>query len=117
MLVSIFSLLQSNKFRHFKPIIDAYIENHFAAALVYKGLLSSVQHCAEWLTTSDRPEPIQKYLIEIFYIYQIIYFIINFRCFESIEYIFKLIIQSRKLFADATGGQFEESFRRDFQVF
>lgn len=96
-LVSIFSLLQSNKFQHFKPVIDAYIENHFSAALVYKGLLSSVQHCAEWLTTSDKPEPIQK-------------------CFESIEYIFKLIVQSRRLFAEATGGQFEESFRRDLQM-
>jgi dedicator of cytokinesis protein 3 len=96
-LVSIFSLLHSNKFEHFKPVIDAYIENHFAAALVYKGLLSSVQHCAEWLSTSERPEPIQK-------------------CFESIEYIFKLIIQSRKLFSEATGGQFEESFRRDLQM-
>ncbi|KAL7022521.1 hypothetical protein ACKWTF_012281 [Chironomus riparius] len=96
-LVSIFSLLKSNKFQHFKPVMDAYIENHFAAALVYKGLLSSVQHCAEWLTTSDRPEPIKK-------------------CFESIEYVFKLIIQSRKLFAEATGGQFEESFRRDLQM-
>lgn len=42
-LVSIFSLLQNSKFQHFKPVIDAYIENHFAAALVYKGLLSSVQ--------------------------------------------------------------------------
>jgi dedicator of cytokinesis protein 3 len=35
-----------------------------------------------------------------------------------LEYIFKLIIQSRKLFARATGGQFEDSFRRDlFTVF
>lgn len=96
-LVSIFSLLQSNKFQHFKPVIDAYIENHFSAALVYKGLLSSVQHCAEWMTSSERPEPIKK-------------------CFESIEYIFKLIIQSRRLFAEATGGQFEESFKRDLQM-
>lgn len=67
-LVSIFSLLQQNKFQHFKPVIDAYIENHFAAALVYKGLLSSVQHCAEWMTSAERPEPIQK-------------------CFGSLEYI------------------------------
>lgn len=93
-LVSIFSLLQSNKFQHFKPVMDAYIENHFAAALVYKGLISSVQHLAEWMTTAERPEPIQK-------------------CFGSLEYIFKLIIQSRKLFARATGGQYEDSFRRD----
>lgn len=56
-----------------------------------------MQHCAEWITTSDKPEPIQK-------------------CFESIEYIFKLIVKSRKLFAEATGGQFEESFRRDLQM-
>jgi dedicator of cytokinesis protein 3 len=51
------------------------------------------------MTSADKPEPIQK-------------------CFESLEYIFKLIIQSRKLFARATGGQFEDSFRRDlFTVF
>jgi len=51
------------------------------------------------VTTAEKPEPIQK-------------------CFESLEYIFKLIIQSRKLFARATGGQFEDSFRRDlFTVF
>lgn len=36
-LVSIFSLLQSSKFEHFKPVMDEYIDNHFAAALVYKG--------------------------------------------------------------------------------
>ena len=34
--VSIFSLLEDSKFEHFKPVMDAYIENHFAAALVYK---------------------------------------------------------------------------------
>lgn len=93
-LVSIFSLLQSSKFQHFKPVMEAYIENHFAAALVYKGLITSVQHLAEWMSTAERPEPIQK-------------------CFGSLEYIFKLIIQSRKLFARATGGQYEDSFRRD----
>lgn len=96
-LVSIFSLLQSNKFREFKPVIDEYIQNHFSAALVYKGLLSSVQHCAEWVTNIDRSEAIKK-------------------CFDSLEYVFKLIIQSRKLFSNATGGQFEDSFRRDLQV-
>lgn len=96
-LVSIFSLLKSSKFQHFKPVMDEYIDNHFSAALVYKGLLSSVQHCSEWLTTAERPEPIQK-------------------CFQSLEYIFKLIIKSRQLFAEATGGQFEESFKRDLHA-
>lgn len=93
-LVSIFSILQSSKFQHFKPIMEVYIEDHFAAALVYKGLITSVQHLAEWMPSSDKPEPIQK-------------------CFGSLEYIFKLIIQSRKLFARATGGQYEDSFKKD----
>lgn len=69
-LVSILNLLNMNKYKHFQPVIHAYIENHFAAALVYKGLISSVQHLAEWMTTAERPEPIQK-------------------CFGSLEYIFK----------------------------
>ncbi|XP_074036384.1 dedicator of cytokinesis spg isoform X2 [Leptinotarsa decemlineata] len=98
-LVSIFNLLDGSKYQHFKPVLDAYIKNHFAAALVYKGLLTSVQHCADWVVSFEKQEPIQK-------------------CFKSLEYIFKLIIQSRLLFSRATGGHFEDSFRRDlFSVF
>ncbi|XP_030749885.1 dedicator of cytokinesis protein 3 isoform X2 [Sitophilus oryzae] len=98
-LVSIFNLLDGSKYQHFKPVLDAYIKNHFAAALVYKGLLTSVQHCAEWVSTFEKQEPIQK-------------------CFKSLEYIFKLIIQSRLLFSEATGGHFEDNFRRDlYSVF
>jgi len=35
-LVNICVHLESGKFEHFKPVIDAYITDHFAAALVYK---------------------------------------------------------------------------------
>lgn len=35
-LVNIFVLLEQGKFEHFKPVIDAYITDHFAAALVYR---------------------------------------------------------------------------------
>lgn len=93
-LVSIFYLLQSTRFQHFKPVMEAYIEDHFAAALVYKGLIFSVRHLADWMSTTERREPIQK-------------------CFGSLEWIFKLIIQSRRLFARATSGQYEDSFRKD----
>ncbi|XKL62442.1 hypothetical protein PGB90_002275 [Kerria lacca] len=93
-LASIFHLLYDSKFEHFRPVMDAYIKNHFAAALVYKGLLTSIQHCAERVTATDKQEPIKK-------------------CFRSLEYIFKFIIESRLLFARATGGQFEDSFRMD----
>ena len=35
-LVYIFHLLEESKFQHFKPVMDAYIANHFSAPLVYR---------------------------------------------------------------------------------
>ncbi|XP_045606392.1 dedicator of cytokinesis protein 3 isoform X3 [Procambarus clarkii] len=93
-LVFIFSLLEDSKFEHFKPVMDAYITGHFAAALVYKGLISCVKHLSDLCPQTEKQEPIM-------------------RCFRSLEYIFKFIIQSRLLFARATGGQNEDSFRVD----
>ncbi|XP_042868283.1 dedicator of cytokinesis protein 3-like isoform X2 [Penaeus japonicus] len=93
-LVSIISLLEDSKFEHFKPVMDAYITGHFAAALVYKGLISCVKHLSDLCPQTEKQEPIMK-------------------CFRSLEYIFKFIIQSRLLFARATGGQNEDSFRVD----
>lgn len=67
--------------------------------LFFRGLLTSVQHCSDWVVSFEKQEPIQK-------------------CFKSLEYIFKLIIQSRLLFSRATGGHFEDSFKRDlYSVF
>lgn len=61
-----------------------------------------MEHCANWVVSiekHDKQEPIQK-------------------CFRSLEYIFKFIIQSRLLCARATGGQYEDSFKRDlYNVF
>ena len=51
-----------------------------------RGLLSCVRHCADLVTSTERQEPIQK-------------------CFRSLEYIFKFVIQSRSLFSRATGGK------------
>ncbi|KAG7153404.1 Dedicator of cytokinesis protein 3-like, partial [Homarus americanus] len=76
------------------PVMDAYITGHFAAALVYKGLISCVKHLSDLCPQTEKQDPIM-------------------RCFRSLEYIFKFIIQSRLLFARATGGQNEDSFRVD----
>lgn len=59
-----------------------------------RGLLSSVQHCAELVGATDKQEPILK-------------------CFRSLESIFKFIVESRLLFSRANHGQYEESFSRD----
>lgn len=34
--VHIINLLQDSKFHHFKPVMDTYIESHFAGALAYR---------------------------------------------------------------------------------
>lgn len=57
-------------------------------------MLTSIQHCTERVTTTDKQEPIKK-------------------CFRSLEYIFKFVIESRLLFSRATGGEFEDSFKMD----
>nr|XP_049702940.1 dedicator of cytokinesis protein 3 isoform X2 [Helicoverpa armigera] len=96
-LISICSLLDESRFQHFRPVLDVYIEEHFSAALVYKGLLSSVQHCAEWAASAEGQEPIRK-------------------CLRSLGAVFRLAVRSRRLFARATGGQYEDSFRRDVRA-
>ena len=97
-LVNIFSMLEDPKFEHFKPVIDQYIANHFAAALVYKGLLSSVAHYARVLHTAPKLsfKQIQK-------------------CFETLEYTFKFVVQSHVLFTRASGGELNDSLARDVQ--
>ena len=57
-------------------------------------MLTSVKHCANWVNATQEQEAIQK-------------------CFRSLEYMFKFIIESRFLFARATGGQYEDSFKKD----
>ncbi|XP_074603894.1 dedicator of cytokinesis spg isoform X2 [Brevipalpus obovatus] len=96
-LLEILSLLDSPKYEHFKPILDAYINGHFAAALVYKGLIISVKDCADKIYERD------PYLIQ--------------KCFKSLEWIFKFIVQSRILYARATGDHSkDDSFEKELNI-
>eukprot|EP00092_Neocalanus_flemingeri_P009289 GFUD01009995.1.p1 GENE.GFUD01009995.1~~GFUD01009995.1.p1 ORF type:complete len:1824 (+),score=321.37 GFUD01009995.1:199-5472(+) len=96
-LVHILAILQEPKYENFQPVIDAYIRDHFAAALVYKGLLSCVKHCADMVPSTERQDPIRK-------------------CFQSLSQVFRLIVASRQLFARATGGQNEDSFQMEVHL-
>uniref|UniRef100_A0A8D3DV68 Dedicator of cytokinesis 4b n=1 Tax=Scophthalmus maximus TaxID=52904 RepID=A0A8D3DV68_SCOMX len=69
-LVHIINLLQDSKFQHFKPVMDTYIESHFAGALSY------------------------RYYMAV-----------------HVSALTSYIIQSRRLFSLATGGQSEDEFR------
>ncbi|XP_053200600.1 dedicator of cytokinesis protein 3-like isoform X2 [Panonychus citri] len=94
-LLHILSLLDDPKYEHFKPVLDTYINGHFAAALVYKGLLHSVNQCTDLIKDIDSQESIQM-------------------CFRSLEWIFKFIVQSRILYARATGDHCNEDvFKQD----
>ncbi|XP_077565455.1 dedicator of cytokinesis protein 4b isoform X3 [Stigmatopora nigra] len=91
-LVHIINLLQDSKFQHFKPVMDTYIESHFAGALSYRDLIKVLKWYVDRIVDADHQEHIQQVL-------------------KASEYIFKYIIQSRRLFSLATGGQNEEEFR------
>ncbi|KAK7798702.1 hypothetical protein U0070_000354 [Myodes glareolus] len=90
--VHIINLLQDSKFHHFKPVMDTYIESHFAGALAYRDLIKVLKWYVDRITEAERQEHIQEVL-------------------KAQEYIFKYIVQSRRLFSLATGGQNEEEFR------
>ncbi|ELK12672.1 Dedicator of cytokinesis protein 4 [Pteropus alecto] len=91
-LVHIINLLQDSKFHHFKPVMDTYIESHFAGALAYRDLIKVLKWYVDRITEVERQEHIQEVL-------------------KAQEYIFKYIVQSRRLFSLATGGQNEDEFR------
>ncbi|KAF0029634.1 hypothetical protein F2P81_018739, partial [Scophthalmus maximus] len=91
-LVHIINLLQDSKFQHFKPVMDTYIESHFAGALSYRDLIKVLKWYVDRIVDAEHQDHIQQVL-------------------KASEYIFKYIIQSRRLFSLATGGQSEDEFR------
>ncbi|XP_048123595.1 dedicator of cytokinesis protein 4b isoform X1 [Alosa alosa] len=91
-LVHIINLLQDSKFQHFKPVMDTYIESHFAGALSYRDLIKVLKWYVDRIIDAEHQDHFQQVL-------------------KATEYIFKYIIQSRRLFSLATGGQHEDEFR------
>uniref|UniRef100_A0A8B9L244 Dedicator of cytokinesis 4 n=1 Tax=Astyanax mexicanus TaxID=7994 RepID=A0A8B9L244_ASTMX len=91
-LVHIINLLQDSKFQHFKPVMDNYIENHFAGALSYRDLIRVLKWYVDRIIDAEHQEQIQQVL-------------------KAAEYLFKYIVQSRMLYAAATAAQAEEEFR------
>eukprot|EP00058_Branchiostoma_floridae_P011871 XP_002597359.1 hypothetical protein BRAFLDRAFT_66495 [Branchiostoma floridae] len=98
-LVCIIDMLHSEKFQHFREVLDTYIQKHFSGALVYKELIACFKRTLDTCVTSgmDKQEHAQDML-------------------KAIEYIFKFIIQSRVLYGRATCGQEAESFKDDFMT-
>uniref|UniRef100_A0A8C7XIS9 Dedicator of cytokinesis 3 n=1 Tax=Oryzias sinensis TaxID=183150 RepID=A0A8C7XIS9_9TELE len=95
-LVYIINLLRDSRFYHFRPVMDAYIQNHFAGALAYKELI----RCLKWYMDRSAEVVRQDHIQE---------------AMRALEYLFKFIVQSRILYSRATCGREEEQFRVSIQ--
>uniref|UniRef100_H3CH20 Dedicator of cytokinesis 3 n=1 Tax=Tetraodon nigroviridis TaxID=99883 RepID=H3CH20_TETNG len=95
-LVFIINLLRDGKYFHFRPVMDTYIQKHFAGALAYKELIRCLQWFLERSSEVLRHEHVQEAL-------------------RALEYLFKFIVQSRTLYSRATCGMEEEQFRSSIQ--
>ncbi|XP_076003220.1 dedicator of cytokinesis protein 3 [Genypterus blacodes] len=95
-LVFIINLLRDSKFYHFRPVMDTYIQKHFAGALAYKELI----RCLRWYMDRSAEVVRQDHIQE---------------AMRALEYLFKFIVQSRILYSRATCGMEEEQFRTSIQ--
>uniref|UniRef100_A0A8C6LFU9 Dedicator of cytokinesis 3 n=1 Tax=Nothobranchius furzeri TaxID=105023 RepID=A0A8C6LFU9_NOTFU len=95
-LVFIINLLRDSKYYHFRPVMDTYIQKHFAGALAYKELI----RCLKWYMDRSAEVVRQDHIQE---------------AMRALEYLFKFIVQSRILYSRATCGMEEEQFRTSIQ--
>uniref|UniRef100_A0A3Q1HX29 Uncharacterized protein n=1 Tax=Anabas testudineus TaxID=64144 RepID=A0A3Q1HX29_ANATE len=95
-LVFIINLLRDSRFYHFRPVMDSYIQNHFAGALAYKELI----RCLKWYMDRSAEVVRQDHIQE---------------AMRALEHLFKFIVQSRILYSRATCGMEEEQFRASIQ--
>uniref|UniRef100_A0A8C7S616 Dedicator of cytokinesis 3 n=1 Tax=Oncorhynchus mykiss TaxID=8022 RepID=A0A8C7S616_ONCMY len=94
--VFIINLLRDSRFYHFRPVMEAYIQNHFAGALAYKELI----RCLKWYMDRSAEVVRQDHIQE---------------AMKALEYLFKFIVQSRILYSRATCGMEEDQFRASIQ--
>ncbi|NXQ41222.1 DOCK2 protein, partial [Catharus fuscescens] len=79
-LVFIVTLVADRKFQHFNTVLEAYIRQHFSATLAYKKLLAVLTQYVEQAGRGEACESLP-------------------RTFKALEYIFKFIVRSRRLFS------------------
>ncbi|XP_069488465.1 dedicator of cytokinesis protein 2-like [Ambystoma mexicanum] len=100
-LVFIIGLVADRKFQHFNAVLEAYICQHFSATLAYKKLIAVL---TSYTMMASQGESCDKLL----------------RTFKAMEYIFKFIVRSRKLFSQLYEGkekvEFEESLKHFVQA-
>ncbi|NXE57469.1 DOCK2 protein, partial [Casuarius casuarius] len=97
-LVFIVGLVADRKFQHFNAVLEAYIRQHFSATLAYKKLLSVLTQYVDRVSQGEPCEPLM-------------------RTFKALEYVFKFIVRSRRLFAQLYEGKETAEFQQSLQRF
>ncbi|XP_064360000.1 dedicator of cytokinesis protein 2-like [Dromaius novaehollandiae] len=97
-LVFIVGLVADRKFQHFNAVLEAYIQQHFSATLAYKKLLSVLTQYVDRVSQGEPCEPLV-------------------RTFKALEYVFKFIVRSRRLFAQLYEGKETAEFQQSLQRF
>ena len=77
-LAYLIGVLADKKFHNFRPVLDAYIERHFSGAMVHRSLVQCLRMYVEGAGSDGKNQQFRSAL-------------------KALEYIFKLIVQSRVL--------------------
>lgn len=105
-LVFTISLLADKKYHHFRPVLDAYIQDLFGATKADHILISVMLEYINYATVEQQLDRLRMDLL--------------LKAMKAMEYIFKFIVQSRILYERAVGdkgqSEFEESLRKLFQA-
>lgn len=78
-LAYLIGVLSDKKFHNFRPVLDAYIQRHFSGAMVHRSLVTCLRTYVDRAGTDGTHQQLRS-------------------AFKALEYIFKLVVQSRLLF-------------------
>ncbi|XP_025093618.1 LOW QUALITY PROTEIN: dedicator of cytokinesis protein 1-like [Pomacea canaliculata] len=90
-LVYIIALISDRKYHQFRPVLDAYIQTTFSFPIAYNKLIVILKDYVDHANEKTNTDSLLKAI-------------------KSLEYIFKIIIRSRCLFAIIKEGQGQQQF-------
>lgn len=97
-LAYLIGVLADKKFHNFRPVLEMYIQRHFSGAMVHRSLCQCLRSYVD-NATDDNPQKLRM-------------------SFKALEYMFKLIVQSRMLYnRGKRGDDFKPELLALFQSF
>ncbi len=103
-LIHLIGVLSDKKFHNFRPVLDAYIQRHFSGAMVHRTLTSCLRRHVDNVVEASKQPQAQQFPHQ------------QLRAsFKALEYIFKLIVQSRVLFQKTHRGGRNDEFKMELR--